>query len=249
MSMFKFGAFVLLCSMASLAHANDEATKLRDALRVKYPSTRIDSVSPSPFPGFYEVVMGSNIAYVEQTGRYFLFGVVFDMSTQKDLTAERVADIQRIDFSSFPLADAVKTVKGSGRRLLAVFTDPDCGYCRRLEPDLDALDDVTIYRFIAPLQDQEQGRAKVRHVWCANNRDDAWRRLIAGAPIAVRQDCDDPAARNVALMQRLGLSGTPSLVAADGRLMLGAQPATQISAWLDSSSTKPVSVTRKTLKE
>jgi thiol:disulfide interchange protein DsbC len=245
-------ALLILLAFASLRSfsSDDSSLKMRDMLRQKYPSTRIDAVTPSQFPGFFEVVMGLNIAYVEETGRYFLFGVVFDMATQKDLTAQRVADVQRLDFSSLPLADAVRSVKGTGARQLAVFTDPDCGYCRRLEPDLDALTDVTVYRFLAPLQDQDQGRSKVRAVWCSSDRALAWQRLMSGVTPATKTECDEPSTRNLALMERLGLSGTPSLISTDGRLLLGAQPASQISAWLDQTPPRtPVSLTRRTLKE
>jgi thiol:disulfide interchange protein DsbC len=127
------------------------ASAMGNRLQALYPSTRFGAVNPTPWPGVFEVVMGTNLAYVDQSGQYFLFGHFYDMKAQRDLTAERKDQLARIDFDTLPLADAIKEVRGNGARMLAIFSDPDCPYCQKLETDLRDLSNVTIYTFLMPL--------------------------------------------------------------------------------------------------
>ena len=126
-------------------------------LKELYPATRFTSVTGTPIDGVYEVVMGQNVAYVGGDGRHFLFGHLFDMRTQQDLTAAKLAqrdetpaEARQVNFATLPLQDAVKMVKGDGSRLLAVFSDPRCPYCKALDEELAKLDNVTVYTFLLP---------------------------------------------------------------------------------------------------
>ena len=152
--------FGLMLSMA--AQADDGAGNLEKRLKDLYPATRIERVQTSEIPVLYEVTMGKNSAYTDATGRYFIFGHLYDMKTQRDLTAERMGKLQRIDFSRLPLGDAIKTVRGKGERVLAVFSDPDCPYCKRLEAELDKLDNVTLYIFLSSGRFASRGRGQGR---------------------------------------------------------------------------------------
>jgi len=210
---------------------------IAERLQSLYPATRFGEVNTTPWPGVFEVVMGANLAYVDETGQYFLFGHFYDMKAQRDLTAERKDSLARIDFASLPLADALKEVRGSGSRTLAIFSDPDCPYCRRLEAEMKGLTDVTIYTFLMPIASlHPDARAKAIAVWCSRDRIAAWHALMWRDEKVSAKDCPHPVDRNVTLGDRLGVTGTPTLVAADGRVLPGAASSAQIEAWLARST-------------
>ena len=207
-------------------------------LKQLYPAMRFDSINSSELPGLYEVVMGKNVAYVEGSGRYFLFGHLFDMPVQQDLTAMRLESLNRVDFAQLPLGDAIKTVRGNGSRVVAVFSDPDCPHCRKLETSLLTMNNVTVYTFLYPLaQLHPAARDKAVAVWCSKNRKDAWENLMVRgqqpAPVLAADKCQHPIDRTIALGAKLGINGTPMIVAADGRQMPGALEADKLDQWLN----------------
>lgn len=219
------------------ASPTDTTALLGQRLQVLYPATRFGEVAPTPWPGLFEVTMGSNLAYVDASGRYFLFGHMYDMQAQQDLSAQRKEALARIDFAALPLGDALTEVRGNGERVLAVFSDPDCPYCRRLETDLRELTDVTLHTFLMPLASlHPQARRKAVSVWCAPDRLQAWKALMLRDQAPPEADCDHPVDRNIALGERLGIQGTPTLIAADGRIQPGAASLAHIEAWLNRSS-------------
>lgn len=221
-------------------------TTMAERLQALYPATRFGAVNSTQWPGVFEVVMGANLAYVDETGQYFLFGHFYDMKAQRDLTAERKDSLARIEFSTLPLADAVKEVRGTGARTVAIFSDPDCPYCRRLEAEMKSLTDITIYTFLMPIASlHPEARSKAISVWCSRDRVAAWHALMWRDEKISAKECPHPVDRNVALGDRLGISGTPTLVAADGRVLPGAASNAQIEAWLARSTASaegPVSV-------
>ena len=239
-------AAIALPSVAQLASATGTAaptatatstdSTLAERLQALYPSTRFGAVNPTPWPGVFEVVMGANLAYVDQSGQYFLFGHLYDMKAQRDLTAERKDTLARIDFDTLPLADAMKEVRGNGARVLAIFADPDCPYCQKLEADIRDLTNVTIYTFLMPLVSlHPAAHSKAVSVWCAKDRIAAWQATMWRGEVVPHADCPHPVDRNVALGERLGINGTPTLIAADGRMLPGAASKEQIEAWLQRS--------------
>lgn len=228
----KLLALALLLATAS-ATAGPDHEALLEKLRARYPGTQISSVSDSGIAGLYELHMGRNIAYTDLNGAYFLFGHIFDMAAQRDLTAERLDAMNKVDFGSLPLQDAIKTVKGAGSRIVAVFSDPDCPYCRKLEQELAKLDDITIYTFLMPLEQlHPNAMAKSVATWCAPNRSETWKALMLNGADPGRASCDNPISRNMALAGSLGINGTPSLIAFDGSMKSGALPAEMLSSWL-----------------
>jgi thiol:disulfide interchange protein DsbC len=173
------GANLALPLPASAQTAAPTANSIAERLQSLYPATRFGAVNTTPWPGVFEVVMGANLAYVDESGQYFLFGHLFDMKAQRDLTAERKDAQTRVDFAALPLADAVKDVRGNGARTLAIFSDPDCPYCLKLETEIKSLTDVTIYTFLMPIASLHPGaRSKAIAVWCSRDRVAAWRALM-----------------------------------------------------------------------
>ena len=223
-----------LLAAAATTQAQSPAPEVLVKLQQAYPGTKFRSVTSTAVPGVYEVVMGTTVAYVEGSGRYFFFGNLFDMTSQKDLTAPRIAQISAVDTKTLPLADAIKTVKGKGQRVLYVFSDPDCPYCKQLEQTLAKLDDVTIYTFAFPLASLHPDAArKAEAVWCAPDRSKAWEALMLRNEVPANPGkCDNPIARNVALGQSLNINGTPTLISADGRKQAGALAEATINAFM-----------------
>jgi thiol:disulfide interchange protein DsbC len=204
-------------------------------LHLMYPKTKFQKVSATPVPGIFEVVMGKNTAYVEENGRYFIFGHLFDMETQTDLTEDVAQDAMKVDFAALPLPLAIKTVKGDGKRVIAVFSDPDCPYCKKLEQALAKVNNLTIYTFLYPLdQLHPDSKNKADAIWCAKDRSAAWSSFMASnkAPAKVA-GCEAPTTQIVELATRLGISGTPFLVASDSRTMPGAMEAVRLDQWLN----------------
>jgi thiol:disulfide interchange protein DsbC len=221
-----------LVAVAGVTSASPNATETEMEARLKelYPSTRITAVRQSEVAGLFEVTMGRNVAFTDGSGRYFVFGHLFDMREQKDLTAQRLSDINRIDFAQLPLQDAIKTVRGDGSRKLAVFSDPDCPYCKGLEGELAKLENVSIYTFLFPLDGlHPEAKGKAERVWCAANPAKAWAALMATGKVAESSKCATPIARINQLATSLGINGTPTIILQDGSLIPGAAPAAEIN--------------------
>lgn len=223
-------------STASAVPTASATGEMGNRLQALYPSTRFGAINPTPWPGVFEVVMGANLAYVDESGQYFLFGHLYDMKSQRDLTAERKDSISTIDFDALPLADAMKEVRGNGARVLAIFSDPDCPYCQKLESDIRDLTNVTIYTFLMPLVSlHPAAHTKAVSIWCATDRTAAWHAMMWRGEAVPQAECPHPVDRNVALGERLGINGTPTLIALDGRMLPGAASKEQIEAWLQRS--------------
>lgn len=218
-------------------------------LKAQYPATRFDAVRPAPMPQLYEVRMGKNVAYVEPTGRYFLFGHVWDMQARKDLTADRKSTLDKVDPAALPKELAIRNVRGSGKRVLYVMADPQCGYCRQLEKTLGEVDDVSVYTFLLPILGPESRRLAA-DVWCAPDKGAAWRDwMLRGVPPpAAGSSCETPFAAIERLAESIGVGATPALVAADGRKHAGALPAAELSAWLGQAGEAPRDAVATTIK-
>ena len=231
--------------LAGSAYAGDALKEMAvmATLKQKYPSTVIKSVSSTNLPGVYEVVMGKNVAYVEESGRYFLFGHMFDMQTQTDLTEGKIMaeQVAKTDFKALPLKDAIKIVRGDGSRKVAIFSDPDCPYCKQLENNIANLTNVTIYLFLFPIdQLHPQAKAKAVGVWCAADQVKAWDGLMRRAEVPTGQ-CENPVDRNIALAETMGINGTPTVILPDGSIIPGAPSAAKLEQMLNQAAAKVAS--------
>ncbi|WP_459203434.1 DsbC family protein (plasmid) [Ralstonia pseudosolanacearum] len=225
----------LAAAFAVPAFAQQEApAQIVDKIKALYPKTTFKEIRKSQVSGLYEVVMGDNVAYTDETGRYFVFGHLFDMREQVDITAQRQVDSKKTEFPAQHLANAIKTVKGDGSRVFAIFSDPDCPYCKQLEGELARLDNVTIYTFLYPLESlHPEAKTKAVSVWCSPNKAKAWGELMLAGKKPKLVACNNPVNDNLALGSTLGVVGTPTLIAADGRVLPGSAPTERIDQWLN----------------
>jgi thiol:disulfide interchange protein DsbC len=223
-----------LCWGLSGAVWADEAS-IRKNLAERLPNfPAIDEVTKTAIPGIYELRIGNDILYTDENGHHVLQGHLIDTKTRANLTEARIAKLTQIDFATLPLQDAILIKQGTGARKIAVFGDPNCGYCKRLERDLVGLKDVSIYTFLLPILGPDSN-AKARDIWCARDRAKTWRAWMVdgNAPSKAGGPCDAGALeRNLALGERHRVNGTPAIVFEDGTRSPGAMPAEQIESRL-----------------
>lgn len=229
-------ALALLASGAALAN---EA--LKKTLQEKVPQLPIESISKSPLPGFYEVVANGTIFYADEKGQYLILPErVLDLDAKKDILEERMLKLTGIRFDALPLDLAFKNVKGNGKRKLAVFSDPDCPYCRRLEQDLTKLNDVTVYTFLLPIEQlHPDASAKARAVWCSADRQKTWNELMLNnvAPAGTKA-CENPLDKIAAFAQQKRINATPTMFLADGTRVSGAKSAGDIDRLLNEAEAR-----------
>ena len=221
---------LLLILLSGLARA-DEAS-LRKAIESAYPKMAVESVVKTPYAGLYEVYMNGQIVYTDEKFSFLIAeGHLVDSKSKKDVTTERLADLSKIDFASLPLEQAIKVVKGNGSRKMAVFSDPDCPFCKRLEQnELSNITDVTIYTFLMPLDQLHPDAAnKAKAIWCSADRAKAWQDWALNGQLPKKSsNCDAPLEKVATLARKLGVTSTPTIFFADGKRMLGAYPAAEI---------------------
>jgi len=227
--------FLLLALLTSSCAYADEAA-LRERLQTSYPQLgKVEQVNKSPVPGLYEVVTQDHVLYTDEQARYIIDGSMWDLRTMHNITEERERKIFAVDFKSLPFDLAMKTVKGNGKRQMFIFTDPNCGYCKRLEGELQKIDNVTIYRLMFPIfpgSDQ-----KARDVWCSKDKNKAWEDLmLRGVLPRTASHCDYPVTKAVEWGKKLRVNGTPALVFADGMLVPGALPAEELEKALNGAT-------------
>lgn len=228
---------LMALSLLGVAHAQ-EAT-IRKNLTERLPNLpRIDDISKAPMPGLWEVrINGSEIFYTDGEGNFILQGSLIDTRTRTDLTEQRINQLSAVAFKDLPLKDAFVITKGKGTRQLAVFEDPNCGFCKRLHREFAKLDNVSIHIFLLPVLGPDS-LEKSRNAWCAKDRTRVyldW--MLNNAPIP-KASCDTAAIdRNIALGRQLAIRGTPALVFANGQRVPGYIPAERIEALLAETKT------------
>jgi thiol:disulfide interchange protein DsbC len=220
----------LLWSSAAAVRADAVTDKLKAVLQDRLgPEETIVGVAKSPVPGLYEINLGQQIIYSDATGDHLLLGDMIDTRTRTNLTQARLSDINRIRFDTLPLADAIKVVKGNGSRKIAVFSDPNCPYCKRFEQTLRGVDNITVYTFLYPILSPDS-TVKAKTIWCASDRAKTWESWMVDrkAPTGGNQ-CDTAALdKNLALGHQLNVDGTPTVFLADGSRLPGAVDADEL---------------------
>jgi len=215
---------------------NAVESTIRKAVEPRLNGAKIDSIKETPYGGLYELRVAGDILYTDKKGEYLIIGHVYDTKSTRDLTRERIEDINKIKFSDLPLDAAIKQVKGNGKRVIAVFEDPNCGYCKRLrQTTLKDLDNVTIYTFMYNILAPDSF-TKSAGVWCSPDRVKAWDDwMINGKPpAAAPASCQSPNDKVLELGQKLRVTGTPAIFFADGSRIPGAVDLKTIESKLSS---------------
>jgi thiol:disulfide interchange protein DsbC len=216
-------ALLILSTAASQAETAQEAA-IKKAIAPRLgDGVTIDSVTKTPYAGLFEVRVSGDIFYTDAQAKYLFVGRVLDAKTTEDYTRARLDDINKIKFSDLPLESALKTVRGNGKRVIAVFEDPNCGYCKRFRQTLQGVDNVTIYTFMYNIL-AEDSAVKSKNIWCTADRNKAWDEwmLNGKAAPAAAESCATPNEKIYELGRRLKITGTPTIFFTDGTRIPGA---------------------------
>jgi len=229
--LIKFLSAVLICAgliCSAPVQAQAEQQIKVDIQKKLGTSVKVKSVHPAPISGLYEVLVGNDIFYTDASGKYLLQGEIIELATGKNLTEQRQNDLNRIKWSDLNQSNAFKTVRGNGSRQLAIFSDPNCGYCKRLEKSLQQLDNVTIYTYLIPILSPDSTQ-KAKQIWCSADPSKTyidW--MVNGVSPNGKSDCTTPLDKNLAFAKTYGITGTPTLFFIDGSRFPGAVQITDI---------------------
>ena len=225
--MVKSKIAMLLLAALSVTACMAQEPSAEDAIRKSIQpklreGVKIDSIKATPYAGLYEVSAAGDILYTDKKGEFLFIGEVINAKTSRNITKERVDELNKVKLSDLPLDSALKTVKGDGKRMLVLFEDPNCGYCKQFrKTTLKDLDNVTVYTFMYNIL-SEDSAVKSRNIWCSPDRNKAWDDWMVNGKAAPAADCPNPNDKISALGRKLKISGTPSIFFADGTRLPGA---------------------------
>jgi len=210
--------------MSSLATAQE--AQIKRAVESRF-GVKVEGVRKAPFLGLYEVVIAGDereVAYTDEKGSHLFSGNVFELSSRRNLTQERLNVLNAINFDDLPADLAIKQVRGNGRRVVAVFSDPYCGFCRQLDQNLARLDNITIYTFLYPILRKDESPEMASRIWCSPDRAKAYLDLmLRNREPAKVAACNAPVEKWLALGQKLGVSATPVSYVRSGTRVIGAR--------------------------
>jgi thiol:disulfide interchange protein DsbC len=214
-------ALALAAALAFPACAQQE-DKVKAALKKNVPEAPVDSVRKVPYGGLYEVIVGGDIYYTDETGSFILIGSLVDLKTKQNITEARLRTVNAIKWTELPLDHAIKITRGNGSRKVAIFEDPNCGYCKRFERDLLGVTDITVYVLLYPILSPDSVE-KSKAVWCAGDRGKMWLdHMTRDAAITGDTKCDTPIDKILALGREKKVQGTPTIVFENGDRVPGA---------------------------
>ncbi|MBF5002926.1 DsbC family protein [Diaphorobacter caeni] len=216
-------------ALAMSTGVSAQEAAIRKALTERIPQLQnIEEISATPMKGLYEVRMGTDVFYTDAGGNYLIQGELIDTKARRNLTEDRINKLTAISFDALPLADAFTIVRGNGKRKIAVFEDPNCGYCKRFEKDLQNVDNITVYMFLYPILSPDSAE-KSRNIWCAKDRVKEWEDHMLREKVTPAASCDTAAIqRNLALGRKHKITGTPTIIFQDGTRVPGAISAQEV---------------------
>lgn len=224
---------VLLAGALVLPWAQADEQTIRETLLKVMPNVKPDSITPSPIGGIYEVMIGTQIFYMSGDSKYIIQGSIYDINERKDISEEKIANA-RVKAISEVSSDQMITFapkEKESQHTITVFTDIDCGYCRKLHSEMDQYlaNGITInYLFYPRAGKGSESYKKAVSVWCSDNRNESLTKAKKGEPID-EKSCENPVDAHYALGQKLGASGTPMLVTEKGTVLPGYIPADRLA--------------------
>jgi thiol:disulfide interchange protein DsbC len=237
MKMIKIACAALACLTFTAVYAETaQEAAVRKAVAPRLgDDAKIQSVTKTPYSGLYEIQVNDDIIYTDAKAQYLFVGRIVDTKTYQDYTKARLDEINKVTFADLPLNLAMKSVKGNGKRVIAVFEDPNCGYCKRFDQTLQGIDNITVYTFLYNILSQDSIN-KARDVWCAPDRNKAWDDwMLNGKPAPTAPaNCSTPHEKVLELGKRMKITGTPTIIFADGSRIPGAIDAKALEAKLNS---------------
>lgn len=195
---------------------------IRTALKQIIPNAdAVESVRKTSYSDFYEVVLNNgDIVYVDPTGSFLISGALVDLKSKRNVTSERMKELQQINVADLPLTNAIKQVRGNGKRILVTFEDPNCVFCKKLAKEMTSLKDTTIYTFMIPILAKDSAE-KSDNIWCSSDRAKAWNDWMVDGKLPNAARCDTPTMTNGELARKLRINGTPTMFVADGSRLGG----------------------------
>lgn len=196
------------------------------------------SLQKVPLGNLYEVLLSNgDLVYVDDKGSYLMSGSLIDIKNKKNLTAEREAELSRVNVAELPLNQAVKQVRGNGKRILVTFEDANCGYCKKLAKDLKDVKDATIYTFMIPILSPDS-LDKGRNIWCAKDRAEAWNDWMVDGKAPATANCDAPIQKNGDMARKYRITGTPTMFLADGSRIGGYVPPAELDRAMNEAESR-----------
>lgn len=224
-------------AQTSAAPPANVLAQVQQRFTAQFPGIRVEGVSPTPYGDLYEIRVGNTLLYANADVTYVLEGNLIDAPTRRNLTAQRQEQLNAINFDELPLELAFLQVHGDGSRKVAIFEDPNCGYCKQLRKTLQTLPNVSIYTFMYPIL-SEDSHVKVHSIWCAQDRGATWDAWMLEQKIPPVQECNAPMDDFVALGRKLNVRGTPTLFFADGSRATGALPMAMLEQRLQQAAAR-----------
>ena len=238
----RFAALALAVGLTtSFPPAQAGDAEIRQAVQGLAPGAKVTSIAKTGLPGIMEVVVdgaqGPMVVYADDKGDYLLAGDLLDVKSRRNLTKERMDKLTEVKWDSLPLNNAIKVVRGNGKRKLAVFSDPDCPYCKKAEQEFAKMDDLTVYVFPYPLAMHPDAGRKSRLVWCSKDKSKAWLDLMLQGKLPEgKADCKTPLDENLELGRKLRVDGTPAMIFPNGKRVPGYMDAKRLEAVLDEAN-------------
>lgn len=244
----RFRSFFAAAAVALLAlpaMAQDDIDKVKAALQKTVPEATVDSVRKTPYGGLYEAVIGGEIFYTDEKASFLVIGHLIDLTTKTNVTERRLREVNRIAFKDLPFDRAIKIVRGDGSRKIAIFEDPNCGYCKRFERDLQGVSDITVYVFLYPILSPDSIE-KAKAIWCAKDPGKSWIDTMTKEAVpSGDKSCPTPLDQNIAYGRDKRITGTPTIIFEDGERIPGAISMTDFEKRLKEAKAGPAAPKEK----